>query len=170
MGNRPSVAVPSLLWYLSCDGRDSPIATVRHVTHAWLLIAPTVVTDHMTSVDHFYCGARGTRTGATSTHNSNGPSDISCLLLLPPTVMTGNMTSDNCCHYAAHGLRVISILSNSSDGPSNISESLLLPSTVAMSYMTSDDHCYCWTCDTLLGPTVATGVLTKVAHRYWPPQ
>jgi hypothetical protein len=47
----------------------------------------------MTSADHCYCGARGTREGATSAHSSDGPSNISGPLLLPPTMVMGRLTS-----------------------------------------------------------------------------
>jgi hypothetical protein len=36
----------------------------------------------MTSVDHYYCGARGTHAVADSVHSSDGPYDIRGLLLL----------------------------------------------------------------------------------------
>jgi hypothetical protein len=74
-----------------------PVATVRHVAHAWLLLAPIAATDTLTLADRCYCGARGTRASATSSHSSNGSSDISGLLLLPPTVAIGDMTADDRC-------------------------------------------------------------------------
>jgi hypothetical protein len=81
------------------------VATVGHVAHTRLLLAPTAVMGHMTSDDRCYCGARGTRTVATSGHNSDGLSDISGPLLLPPKVATGNMTSHDRCYYWARDMR-----------------------------------------------------------------
>jgi hypothetical protein len=69
------------------------IGTVWHVAHAQLLIAPIAVMCCMTSVDHWYCGARRMHVGATSIHNNDGPSDISGLLLLPATMVTCRLTS-----------------------------------------------------------------------------
>jgi hypothetical protein len=69
------------------------ITIVGHVAHAWLLIAPTAATSHMTTADSYYCGACGTRVGATSVHCSDGPFDISESLLLPSTMATGHLTS-----------------------------------------------------------------------------
>jgi hypothetical protein len=37
----------------------------------------TTVMDTLTLADRCYCGARGTRVGATSAHSSDEPSDIS---------------------------------------------------------------------------------------------
>jgi hypothetical protein len=65
-----------------------------------LLLAPTIVTDYLTSKDCCYCrGARDTNVVATSLHNSNGTSDISGPLLLAPTVATDSLTSEDHCYY-----------------------------------------------------------------------
>jgi hypothetical protein len=52
------------------------------MAHALLLLAPTIAMGSLTSVDHCYRGARGTRVGATSVHITDGLSDISGALLL----------------------------------------------------------------------------------------
>jgi hypothetical protein len=74
----------------------------------------------MTSEDCCYCGARGTRAGATSTHSSDGLSNISGPLLLPPIVAMGNMTSHNHCYYWARGTHMIATSTHSSDRPYDI--------------------------------------------------
>jgi hypothetical protein len=81
------------------------VATVGHVAHTRLLLAPTAVMGHMTSDDCCCCGARGTCTVATSGHNNDGLSDISGPLLLPPKVATSNMTSHDHCYYWARDMR-----------------------------------------------------------------
>jgi hypothetical protein len=125
------------------------VATMGHVSHTRLLIAPTTATDRMTSADRCYRGAHGTHVGATSAHNNDDPShisgsfllmstimttrltpsDISGLLLLPPTVVTGSMTSDDHCYCGARDMCAISTRPNSNDGPSDISGPLLLPNS-----------------------------------------
>jgi hypothetical protein len=74
----------------------------------------------MTSDDHCYSWAHGTRAGATNAHSSDGPSDISGLLLLPPTVATGDMTSDDRCYYWARGIHAVATDAHNSDGPYDI--------------------------------------------------
>jgi hypothetical protein len=69
-----------------------------HVAHAQLMIAPIVVTGRMTSEEHCYCGARGTRVGATSVHNRDRSYDISRPLLLPPIMAMGRLTSAGHCY------------------------------------------------------------------------
>jgi hypothetical protein len=54
MGNQPIAAIPSLLWCPSSDRRALPIATVGHVAHARLLLAPTVAMGGLTSADRCY--------------------------------------------------------------------------------------------------------------------
>jgi hypothetical protein len=81
-GNRLVVAVSSLLWYPTSDGCASAGATVEHVAHARLLLAPTITMSCLTLVDHCYRGTCGTRAGATSAHISDELSDISRPLLL----------------------------------------------------------------------------------------
>jgi hypothetical protein len=125
MGKWSAAVVLSLLWCSSSNGRASPIATVGHVAHARLLLAPIAATGTLTLADRCYCGARGMRAGATSTHNSDGPSDISGQLLLPPTVAMGDMTSDDRCYCWARGTRAGAISAHSSD-----------------SRLTSANHCY----------------------------
>jgi hypothetical protein len=124
----------------SMTSEDRPMG---HMAHVRLLIVPTTVMGHMTSVDYFYFGTRGTRVGATSAQSSNGMSDISEPLLLPSTMAVGYLTSTGHCYCGAHGMCVVSNSPNSRDGPSDISGLLPLPYTVATGYMTSDDHCYC---------------------------
>jgi hypothetical protein len=92
MGKQPATTIPLLLWCSSSNKRALPITTVVHVAHARLLLAPIAVTLTLTLLDHCYCGAHGMHVGDTSTHSSNGPSDINEPLLLPPTIATGNMT------------------------------------------------------------------------------
>jgi hypothetical protein len=75
------------------------VATVGPIAHAWLLLVSTTAMGRMPSDDRCYCGAHGTRVVATSTHSSDGLSDISKLLLLPPTVATCDMTSDDRYYY-----------------------------------------------------------------------
>jgi hypothetical protein len=96
------------------------IATIRHVAHTWLLLAPTTAMDHMTSDDRCYCGARGMRTVASSTHISDELSDISGPLLLSPTVATSGMTSGDHCYYWARGMCAVATIAHNSDGPYDI--------------------------------------------------
>jgi hypothetical protein len=74
----------------------------------------------MTLEDHCYCRARGTHTGATSAHISDGPSDISEPLLLPLTVAMGDITSYKCCYYWARGTCAAATGAHNSDGPYDI--------------------------------------------------
>jgi hypothetical protein len=69
----------------------------------------------MTLEDRCYYRARGTRTGATSAHISDGPSDISEPLLLPLTVAMGDITSYACCYYWARGTRMAATGAHNSD-------------------------------------------------------
>jgi hypothetical protein len=84
MGKWPVAAVSSLLWCPSSNRRASPIATtmgtltsrtiatVRHVAHAQLLLAPTVPMGGPISMDRCYCWTRGTCAVAASAHISDG--------------------------------------------------------------------------------------------------
>jgi hypothetical protein len=97
------------------------VATIRHMARTRLLLAPTVVTGRMTSDDHCYCRAHGTRAVATSAHSSDGLSDISGLLLLPPTAAMDNMILGDRCYYWAHGTHAAATGAHSSDGSYDIS-------------------------------------------------
>jgi hypothetical protein len=72
--------------------------------------------DPMTSVDRCYCGTRDMHVGATSSHSSNGPSNISGPLLLPVTMAMGYLTSVSCCYHVARGMSAVPTSPNSSDG------------------------------------------------------
>jgi hypothetical protein len=84
----------------------------------------------MTSDDHCYYGARGTRAISTSPNNNDGSSDISWSLLLPFTVVTG-MTSDDHYYYWAYDTRAVTTSPHGSDARSdNSCLSLLVPTVV----------------------------------------
>jgi hypothetical protein len=138
-GKRPAAAVPLLLWCPSSNGCTSPIATVGHVVHTLLLLAPTSVIDTLTSwtvptmghvahtrlllaptavmgtltsVDRCYCWTRA-----------------HAWLLLAPIAMTGILTSVYHCYYWTRGTRTIAASAHSSDGHSDMSGLLLLLDT-----------------------------------------
>jgi hypothetical protein len=111
-GKRPAAAVPLLLWCPSSNGCTSPIATVGHVVHTLLLLAPTAVMGTLTSVDRCYCWTRA-----------------HAWLLLVPIAMTGILTSVYHCYYWTRGTRTIAASAHSSDGHSDMSGLLLLLDT-----------------------------------------
>jgi hypothetical protein len=112
MGKRAAAAVPSLLWCPSSNGRASPVATVGHVTHARLLLAPTSVTGTLIS-----------QTVATVAHVAHAR------LLLAPIAVTGTLTLADRCYYWTRGTRAIATSAHYNDEHSNISGSLLLLDT-----------------------------------------
>jgi hypothetical protein len=139
--------------------------------HVRLLLLPITMMGTLILADHCYCGARGTRAGATNAHSSDGSSDISGPLIQPPTVATGDMTSADHYYCWSRGTRAVATGAHSTDGLydikwplllwgtwharvstsphnseglSDINGSLLLPPTVVTGYMTSDSHYYCW--------------------------
>jgi hypothetical protein len=93
-----------------------------------LLLPHTVAKGSMTSNDHFYRGARGTRAISTSSNSSDGSFDISGPLLLPSIVASGYMTTDDRCYCWARGMHEVA----TSNEHSNISGPSLLASTVVM--------------------------------------
>jgi hypothetical protein len=92
------------------------VATIGHVAHAWLLLAPTAAMSRMTSDDRCYCGAHGTREVAISAHSSDGLFEISEPLLLPQTIAIYDMTSDDRCYCWPRGTRAVAISTHSNDG------------------------------------------------------
>jgi hypothetical protein len=109
MGKWPATAVPSLLLCPSSNGCASPIATVEHVAHAQLLLAPTLVMGTLTSW-----------TVATMGHVAHA------WLLLALIAVTDTLTLVDRCYYWICGTRTIAASTHNSDGHSNISGSLLL--------------------------------------------
>jgi hypothetical protein len=88
------------------------IATVGHVAHAQLLLAPTSVMDTLTSGDRCYCWTRGTHMVAASAHSSEW-----------------HLTSVDRCYYWTCGTCTTAASAHSSDVRSDISGPLLLLDT-----------------------------------------
>jgi hypothetical protein len=112
MGKRSTAAVLSLLWCPNSNGHALPIATVEHMAHEWLLLAPTSVTGTLTS-----------QTAATVGHVAHAR------LLLAPTLVTFTLISAEHCYCWTCGTCTVAASAHSSDGHSNISVTLLLLDT-----------------------------------------
>jgi hypothetical protein len=152
------------------------------MAHLWLLLAPTAVTDTLTSADCCYCWTRGTLTVAGSAHSSDGHSDISNIivtvghvahmwLLLAPTAAMGGLTSVDRCYCWIRCIRAVATSTHSSYGHwhqqtvatvGHVAHArVMLELTAMMCTLTSVNHCYCWTRGTR---TVAASVYSSDEH------
>jgi hypothetical protein len=159
--------------------RQWTVAVVGHMAHVRLLLVPKAVMGTLTSVDRCYCRTCGTRMIAASAHSNDENSDISePLLLLDMWHTHGCFKHPQQWRAVSHQWTVATVrhvayawllLALTVATGTNISELLLLPPAVATGLLTSDDHCYCWAHGmrtVATSPTVATGILTFVAHHH----